>query len=304
MLPPFASPSARTLPPLSRYIKIQVADFHGHPSMRVGLLGAAQPKLSSSNSACVISTRGSCACSSNYSPDRCESSETTDSAEFSQYGTNEECTISLSFAAVITTSAFDTEAGYDRLTVDDRVYDGSTGPDSVTTDQPLLWSSDDSVTRSGFRICASPIQPPMPPMPPIAPPTTNGLPSSPTFSSSNLTLCVVSTSGMCACTSNYNPEECELGYTGGLSQYGNREVCTFSLSTASTLSVSHFDTELSFDKLAIGGVFYDGTVGPVGLLSLYQAEAVTHGPRFLSTTRCCASSSLMIQTSQCCKPLL
>ena len=204
--------------------------------MRAGFLAEQQPTFSTtSESSCVISTDRSCACTSNYSPESCSSGNRASTS----YGNEEECILTLSFPAVVTATAFDTEAGFDKLKAGGVEYDGTSGPTGVLADQPVVWSSDSTEVRAGFRICASPAPSPSAP---AAPPLPNAL--SPTVSSTGA--CVVSRSGACVCTSNYSPESCEIGSTGRSDQYGNSESCIISLSSAGTIQVLHFDTEAGY----------------------------------------------------------
>ena len=183
--------------------------------MRVGLLAEQQPTFSTnSESSCVLSTDRSCACTSNYSPEGCGSGNRAGTS----YGNDEGCVLTLSFPAVITATSFDTEPSFDKLKANGVEYDGTVGPNGVLTDQPVVWYSDSSVERAGFRICASPAPSPSAP---TAPPLSNAL--SPTISSTGA--CVVSRSSTCVCTSNYNPESCETGSTDGSGQYGSLESC-------------------------------------------------------------------------------
>lgn len=52
---------------------------------------------------------------------------------------------------------FRTEGGYDLLTMNDRRYSGANSPleENVTAGGIIRWSSDGSVTDSGFRICGA-----------------------------------------------------------------------------------------------------------------------------------------------------
>jgi len=68
------------------------------------------------------------------------------------YGNNEECTIKVHEAA-ITVNAFNTEEGYDTLTVNGRSYSGTSGPSSGTYSGTISWDSDFSITASGWKLC-------------------------------------------------------------------------------------------------------------------------------------------------------
>jgi len=69
------------------------------------------------------------------------------------YGNNEECSIEAA-AVAITVDAFSTESRYDFLTMSDGVaYSGTSGPPSGTYSGVISWSSDYSVTNSGWKLC-------------------------------------------------------------------------------------------------------------------------------------------------------
>jgi len=68
------------------------------------------------------------------------------------YGNNEACTINANNVA-FTVDAFSTESGYDFLTVGGSSYSGTSGPASGTYTGDITWSSDYSVTNSGWKLC-------------------------------------------------------------------------------------------------------------------------------------------------------
>jgi len=69
------------------------------------------------------------------------------------YGNNEECSISMA-EVEFTVDAFSTESGYDVLTMSDGAsYSGTNGPPSGTYSGVVSWSSDYSVTNSGWKLC-------------------------------------------------------------------------------------------------------------------------------------------------------
>ncbi|GMI08239.1 hypothetical protein TrVE_jg10449 [Triparma verrucosa] len=83
-----------------------------------------------------------------------------------QYDNNEDCTFTVLNAGYISSSWFTTERGYDKLVVGSLTYQGASGPsgDSVSVGQEIRWSSDNSETRNGFKICwASTAPSPTPP---------------------------------------------------------------------------------------------------------------------------------------------
>ena len=108
-------------------------------------------------------------CSSNYPGDACDASSTADGL----YGSNEACTVTFGHDVRLSVHLFETESGYDQLTVDGTIYDGTSGPNGLTT-SGLSWSSDDSFGRSGFKICAAcEFEHQCPPSPPLP---SNALP--------------------------------------------------------------------------------------------------------------------------------
>jgi len=114
---------------------------------------------------------GNCACSSNYD-DSCSSYSGT-------YNSNEECTVTFSPSAVLTISAFSTESGYDKLTVNGVQYSGTAGPNDVAASS-MTWYSDYAVENSGWKICTTPPQPsPSPPSPSPSPPPPSPSPPPP-----------------------------------------------------------------------------------------------------------------------------
>jgi len=68
------------------------------------------------------------------------------------YGNNEACTIK-AYEAAITVSAFNTEEGYDTLSMGGRSYSGTSGPSSGTYSGTISWDSDFSITASGWKLC-------------------------------------------------------------------------------------------------------------------------------------------------------
>lgn len=68
------------------------------------------------------------------------------------YGNSEECTIDANNVA-FTVDAFSTESGYDFLTVGGVQYAGTTGPTSGSYRGVISWSTDSSVTNSGWKLC-------------------------------------------------------------------------------------------------------------------------------------------------------
>ena len=80
------------------------------------------------------------------------------------YSNSEACTIRLLQPGFLYTTAFETESCCDYLTVDGIRYDGTSNV-QVDANSILTWSSDGSVTRSGWTLCLAAALPP-PPYPP------------------------------------------------------------------------------------------------------------------------------------------
>ena len=71
------------------------------------------------------------------------------------HGNYEACTIRVGAAGTLTATQFDTETGYDYITIGGIRYEGSTGPTgvAVAAGSTFTWLSDGSVTRAGWTIC-------------------------------------------------------------------------------------------------------------------------------------------------------
>merc|ERR1719330_227523 len=70
----------------------------------------------------------------------------------SNYGNNESCTIS-AWDVALTVDAFNTESGYDFLSMGGVQYAGTSGPASGTYSGVISWATDSSVTKSGWKLC-------------------------------------------------------------------------------------------------------------------------------------------------------
>merc|ERR1719297_498370 len=71
----------------------------------------------------------------------------------SNYGNNQACTVTLDGDVSISVAEFNTESGYDFLTIGGTQYAGTSGPPSGVYSGVISWSSDYSVTRSGWKLC-------------------------------------------------------------------------------------------------------------------------------------------------------
>merc|ERR1719499_1036936 len=71
----------------------------------------------------------------------------------SNYGNGESCSIQLAGSVSISVEAFNTERSYDWLTMGGSRYSGTSGPSSGSYTGVISWSSDYSVTKSGWKLC-------------------------------------------------------------------------------------------------------------------------------------------------------
>ena len=73
----------------------------------------------------------------------------------SNYNNNQQCAITAREQVTLSVTAFDTEVGWDKLTVNGVQYSGSTGPEGVqvAAGSTITWTSDDADFFSGFEIC-------------------------------------------------------------------------------------------------------------------------------------------------------
>lgn len=70
------------------------------------------------------------------------------------HGNGEECELTPPAGEPIYVAAFETESGFDFLTVNDRIYEGSMGPEGVIPTGRVHWDTDGSVVTNGWRLCA------------------------------------------------------------------------------------------------------------------------------------------------------
>jgi hypothetical protein len=105
------------------------------------------------------------------------------------HGNNERCTIRALLPVTLSVPYFNTESGFDFVTVGGVPYSGTNGPAGITiaAGSTMTWASDASVTTGGFTICASytgnvppalpALTPPPSPPPPLPPPPSPPPPS-------------------------------------------------------------------------------------------------------------------------------
>ena len=94
------------------------------------------------------------------------SSCVTDGLGFHENGEN--CTIRTLLTGLLSATEFQTEPGYDYITIGGTRYEGLSGPNNlpVAEGTEFTWQSDDSVTKSGWTLCFNLAPPPPPPAPP------------------------------------------------------------------------------------------------------------------------------------------
>lgn len=158
------------------------------------------------------------------------------------YDNLQSCTIVASRATHLAVEAFDVEFSWDTLTVNGIPYSGTTGPAGVVATGVIEWASDYSVTRGGWRVCDSGMEPT----------TTSPPPATGTWSL---------VSGPCVETGNC------ISSSGHPSNYGNGESCEISIDGAVQLDVQAFDTESGYDRLLVNGQIYQGNNGPQNVVA-------------------------------------
>jgi hypothetical protein len=91
---------------------------------------------------CTVDSTGTCFRSPNYP---------------SNYGDNQQCTITAHEAVTLSVTAFSTESCCDKLTVNGVQYSGTSGPDGVqvVADSTITWTSDSFTSRTGFEVCGA-----------------------------------------------------------------------------------------------------------------------------------------------------
>jgi len=167
------------------------------------------------------------------------------------HGNHEECRISILRTGSVSSTHFDTESGFDFLTLNGQSYSGTAGPNgvSVHAGSVMTWTADYSVTHGGWKVCLVNDDLTMPPTPDPTPAPTAVAVSNDAFS-------VVS--GMEWC--NLSGDNCVENM-----HHGNHEACEISILRDGSVSSTHFDTESGFDFLTLNGESYSGTTGPTGV---------------------------------------
>ena len=75
----------------------------------------------------------------------------------SQYGNSQACSIAVGISGYVSSTAFNTEAGFDKLIIGSQTFHGNQGPSNqaVTAGSTISWQSDSSVVKLGWVICVS-----------------------------------------------------------------------------------------------------------------------------------------------------
>ena len=195
------------------------------------------------------------------------------------YGNNEACVIELQRSGRVSSTEFDTERCCDHVTINGTQFSGTTGPDgfAVTPSSTIRWSSDYSVSRTGWTICCSApapsVAPTMSPTSPTATPTTAVPTVSPTVAPTSPTAAPTTT----APTNNFflvvsgeefcqlvNNGQCIEVITDSVGVYGNNEACVIELQRTGRVSSTEFNTQSGYDHVTIDGAQFSGTTGPDG----------------------------------------
>jgi len=149
------------------------------------------------------------------------------------------CSITLYGDVSIVVGSFNTEQGYDILTINNTRYSGTRAPPSGVYNGVITWSSDNSISSSGWQLCKGVVPTPQPtPVPPPGNWFVTG------------TGCVEDEDGRCMSSLNHP------------SNYSNDDACEITLYGDVPISVEAFDTEQGYDILTVGDTQYSGTSGP------------------------------------------
>jgi len=73
----------------------------------------------------------------------------------SNYGNSQQCNFNALRSGTILVESFNTETGYDKVTVKGVSYSGAAGPQgvAVNTTDVITWASDSSITKPGWKLC-------------------------------------------------------------------------------------------------------------------------------------------------------
>ena len=103
------------------------------------------PTFSVTSGPCTVTEGGACFRTPNYPDD---------------YGSSQDCEIAVSGAGFARATAFDTESGYDHVTIGGTQYGGdggalASGGVPVGDGTTVAWNADDSNQRSGAEVCGA-----------------------------------------------------------------------------------------------------------------------------------------------------
>jgi hypothetical protein len=171
-----------------------------------------------------------------------------------------------SAAGPLQVSHFDTETSYDVLVVNGMRYSGSFGPEGVVPFQDILWYSDDTRHRTGWRVCSGPHEEP------------SQQQSAGVFKVSDGD-CTVDELG-CAMSPNY-PET-----------YNTSASCTIDVKSGNELLIKleDFVVEARMDSMTVNGITYGGVYGPDGVLPTGSIFWTSDGDITMGGWKLCLSS--------------
>jgi len=157
------------------------------------------------------------------------------------YPADASCVIGVESEVSLEVKDFKTEVLWDPLTVDDKIFYGSAGPDRMVAKKEITFSSDGTDQDLGWHICA-------------LLPATVPSPAPTPYPTSSMELegpCEFFGEGdICVQSPNYP------------SEYDDYEHCTIRFTESTTLYVGDFFTEKFSDKLTVDGVSYSGKTCP------------------------------------------
>jgi len=157
------------------------------------------------------------------------------------YPADASCVIEVASGAALEVKDFSTEVFWDTLSVDDKIFYGTAGPDRVVAEREITFSSDGTDQDLGWHICA-------------LLPATVPTPAPTPYPTSSMELegpCEFFGEGdICVQSPNYPLD------------YDDYEHCTIRFTESTTLYVGDFFTEKFSDKLTVDGVSYTGKTCP------------------------------------------
>jgi subtilisin family serine protease len=218
----------------------------------------------------------------------------------SSYSDNHKCVINTNhifFASrTINVATYNTEAQYDKLTVNGVSYTGTDGPNGIKPVASITWSADNSVVKGGWKICAGeggagPAPTPTPPTPPPATPAPTPAPTTPAPTPAPTTPAATpapTTPAPTPAPTTPAPTpappsgpsnaawmvdgDCVLEGDNCVKsrnfpeKYPDKEKCVIKAKGAFKIKIepSEFSTERQYDWLKLGSTKYSGASGPDG----------------------------------------